>query len=261
MATAPSDTAVSSEPMFHEPAPDAAISQADALAYWASTPATVNGMLGGFEHVSRIDLQGSKNFIAKLRRKRAQQRAKPVSTSDSTGKQLLGRTADCGAGIGRITLGLLSSVASIVDIVEPVVKFTDEITQGQGFASLRKEGKIGKVYNAALQDWHPSAKSYDLIWNQWCLGQLTDLQLVAYLGRCARGVSSNGWIVVKENLSTHSKGADLFDDVDSSVTRSEANLRRLFQEAGLEVVAQEVQRGLPKVLYPVMTFALQPRVC
>lgn len=40
------------------------------------------GMLGGFEHISRVDIQGSKNFFAKLRLERAGSL----------------RIADCGAG-------------------------------------------------------------------------------------------------------------------------------------------------------------------
>jgi protein N-terminal methyltransferase len=59
---------------------------------------------------------------------------------------------------------------------------------------------------------------YDLIWNQWCLGHLTDAQLVEYLARCSSILKEGGFIVVKENLSTGE--ADVFDEVDSSVTRS-----------------------------------------
>jgi hypothetical protein len=48
--------------------PDSNIDSATALAYWSSTEPTVNGVLGGFPQVSRIDLQGSSNFLGKLRR-------------------------------------------------------------------------------------------------------------------------------------------------------------------------------------------------
>lgn len=58
---------------------------------------------------------------------------------------------------------------------------------------------------------------YDLIWNQWCLGHLTDAQLMEYLKKCKGVLKEGGWIVVKENMST--SGEDIFDDVDSSVTR------------------------------------------
>lgn len=63
---------------------------------------------------------------------------------------------------------------------------------------------------------HGSMK-YDLIWNQWCLGHLTDAQLVKFLKKCCSALKPGGWIVVKENLSTSDE--DVFDETDSSVTR------------------------------------------
>ncbi len=46
--------------------PDALINTQDGLAYWEGIDADVNGMLGGFPQVSRIDLQASRNFLAKF---------------------------------------------------------------------------------------------------------------------------------------------------------------------------------------------------
>lgn len=65
-------------------------------------------------------------------------------------------------------------------------------------------------------------------------------------------------MVVKENMSTEAEGEDVFDEVDSSVTRAEGKWVKLFGEAGLKVVATELQKGFPKGLYPVRTWALQP---
>jgi len=67
--------------------------------------------------------------------------------------------------------------------------------------------------------------------------------------------------VVKENLSTHRFGEDIFDDVDSSVTRSDQKFRDLFKQAGLQVVKAELQTGFPKGLglYPVKMYALRPK--
>jgi len=113
--------------------------------------------------------------------------------------------------IGRITEGLLLSIAEEVDIVEPIAKFT---------AALKSKPGVRSIMNVGLEEWQPSATNgqYDLIWNQWCLGHLTDVQLVAYLRRCGEAIEpEQGLIVVKENLST--SGKDLFDDLDSSVTR------------------------------------------
>lgn len=95
-------------------------------------------------------------------------------------------------------------------MIEPVAKFT---------AKLEGTSGVRNVFNVGLEDWHPApGAQYDLVWTQWCVGHLTDEQLVRYLERCRAALSPDrGLIVVKENLST--SGADLFDDVDSSVTR------------------------------------------
>jgi protein N-terminal methyltransferase len=141
--------------------------------------------------------------------------------------------------------------------VEPVVKFAQVLEDG---ALKQQEGKVGDVYVTGLQDWTPT-KTYDLIWNQWCVGHLTDTQLVAYFKRCGAALSEGGWLVVKENLSTHRFGEDIFDDVDSSVTRSDQKFRDLFREAGLQIVKAELQTGFPKGLglYPVKMYALRPK--
>lgn len=242
-----------SSPSSTEAAPDASISHTVALKYWNSVTPTVNGMLGGYPQISRVDLQGSTNFMAKLRRKQAI----PSGVAKSR-PALLGRAVDCGAGIGRITAGFLVNIAEIIDIVEPVVKFTDEISNGKSFAQWREQGKIGEIYNVGLEDWTPSQR-YSLIWNQWCVGQLTDAQLRTYLQRCAGMLEEGGWIVVKENLSTSISDEDIFDDVDSSVTRSDVNFRAIFEAANLKIVASEIQKGFPKDLYPVRIYALQPK--
>jgi protein N-terminal methyltransferase len=244
--------------------PDASINVDRSLEYWNSVSSDVNGMLGGFPQTSRIDLQGSSNFLTKLRRGRSQAK-QPLPP--------LERVADCGAGIGRITKGLLLGVAKQVDVVEPVKKFTDELVQslrngeyaGDGESKTGK-GQVGEVFNLGLQDWIPEPGAYDVIWNQWCLGHLTDVQLVAYLQRCKEGLKSakegeeviRSWIIVKENLSTDIHHKDIYDEEDSSVTRSDDKFRRVFQQAGLNIVATEQQRGMPKELFPVRIYALKP---
>ncbi|OCK85199.1 hypothetical protein K432DRAFT_377900 [Lepidopterella palustris CBS 459.81] len=257
------DMTIDPDPTLDIPA-DASIDQSKSLAYWNSVPSTVNGMLGGYPHISRIDLQGSANFLAKLRRQ--------ISTPHPTP---LPRAADCGAGIGRITKGFLVNVAARVDIVEPVKKFTDELVAAPLPTPTKpdqKTGEIGQIYNFGLQDWAPEPRSYNLIWNQWCLGHLTDTQLVTYLRRCKEGLAvkpnpgaenegavpfAGAWIVVKENMSTDSMENDIFDEQDSSVTRTDAKFRALFKEAGLRLVSTELQKGFPRDLYPVRIYALR----
>lgn len=167
------------------------------------------------------------------------------------------RGVDCGAGIGRITKGVLSKVCEVVDIVEPVEKFAKEA--GSSASLLEGAGENGEVYVIGLQDWVPVVEQkYDLVWNQWCLGHLTDGELVKYLGRCKDALASGGWIVVKENMSTDPEGEDIFDELDSSVTRTDGKFRSLFEEVGLRIVRTEEQTGFPKKLFPVRFYALQP---
>jgi protein N-terminal methyltransferase len=98
-----------------------------------------------------------------------------------------------------------------VDIVEPIAKFSE---------NLKGKAGIGEIFNVGLEDWSPQESEelkYDLIWNQWCLGHLTDSQLTTYLVKCQKVLKTDGLIIVKENMST--SGGDVFDEVDSSVTR------------------------------------------
>lgn len=64
---------------------DANINHQDARDYWQGIDADVNGMLGGFPYISKVDLQGSKNFLAKL-------------GIGGKGAVKLERVVDCGAG-------------------------------------------------------------------------------------------------------------------------------------------------------------------
>ena len=223
-------------------APDASISSADSLKYWNSINATVDGMLGGYPQISRIDLQGSANFFTKLRKEH------PVKP----GHEILHRAIDCGAGIGRITAGLLSNICEVIDILEPIEKFAQEARKME----VKGKGVVGDTYVASLENWVPEHR-YDLIWNQWCLGHLNDKQLVSYLIRCKDAITIEGWIVIKENMSTDTFGKDIFDEIDSSVTRTHEKFLQLFKEADIRLVKTEIQKGFPKSLYPVRFYALR----
>ncbi|KAI0860186.1 alpha-N-methyltransferase NTM1 [Xylaria cubensis] len=219
--------------------PDAAINQHAALQYWQGVEANINGMLGGFPHVSKVDLRGSRSFLAKL------------GIGTKTGRHSVASILEGGAGVGRVTEGLLLHVGTAIDIIEPVQRFTDQL---QG-----KEG-IRTIFNVGLEDWEPTqGVQYDLIWTQWCAGHLTNEQLVRYLKRCKTALEKdNGLIIIKENISI--SDVDVFDPLDSSVTREDRSFREIFKAAGLRIVKVEAQKGLPKVLLPVQSYALRPNV-
>lgn len=233
---------------------DTNIDRDSSLKYWNETPATANAMLGdlgNFPWYSRIDLRGSANFLAKVRR------LLPITVTHERFR--LG--VDCGAGIGRVTNGFLRHVCQVVDAVEPVEKFASVLRQESQGKDGGKDGLIGDIYVTGLESWLPT-KKYDLIWCQWCVGHITDTQLMEYIVRCRAALTETGIMVIKENLSTEPTGADMYDDLDSSVTRSDQKFREIFKEAGMILITSEIQTGFPKKykLLPVRSYALRPQI-
>ncbi|GAA5894541.1 hypothetical protein JCM5296_005124 [Sporobolomyces johnsonii] len=109
-------------------------------------------------------------------------------------------------------------------------------------------------------------EGYDLVMVQWCVGHLDDPSLVEFLKRSRSALRTSrdgkveGFIIVKENTCKDTDGAGagrLFDDSDSSITRSDKAFREVFKQAGLKLLRREVQQGFPKELFPVVAYALQ----
>ena len=123
-------------------APDdvqAKIDYQKAGAYWDSVDATIDGVLGGFGHLTDVDLRDSHAFFQR------QPSLAPRTPRPGT------LACDCGAGIGRVAKGLLLDYCEKVDIVEQCKKYTD--------ASWRFVGKerIREVLTVGLQVSLPSA--------------------------------------------------------------------------------------------------------
>ncbi|CAK9442137.1 uncharacterized protein LODBEIA_P58800 [Lodderomyces beijingensis] len=223
--------------------PDSQINYDDAIAYWSSVPASVNGVLGGFGEqtsVPKADIVGSSTFLRKL------------SSRMTCPAGQIKYTIDMGAGIGRITRDLLWKVSDKVDLLEPVKPFVEQMTRE--LVEVERIGKLGQIYDIGMQDWQPD-KQYWLVWCQWCVGQLPDETLVEFWKKCKDSLMENGSMIVKENIAPVE---DIFDETDSSVTRTDAKFRQLFVAAGFKLIASDVQKGLPKELYPVRMYCLKP---
>ncbi|KAI5956075.1 hypothetical protein KGF57_003561 [Candida theae] len=221
--------------------PDSQINYDDAISYWSSVPASVNGVLGGFGEqtpVPKVDIVGSLTFLRKL--------SSRMNSGDHPKY-----TIDMGAGIGRITRDLLWKVSDKVDLLEPVKPFVEQMPVE--LQQVESSGKLGRVYDIGMQEWVPD-KQYWLIWCQWCVGQLPDDVLVEFWKTCRGALIENGTIIVKENIAPVE---DVFDETDSSVTRTDRKFRELFIRAGLKLIASDVQKGLPKELYPVRMYCLK----
>ncbi|BFZ63135.1 hypothetical protein YB2330_004255 [Saitoella coloradoensis] len=210
--------------------------------YWNAVPPTVNGMLGGFGSgkVPRVDIQASIAFLSKLK-----QRLPPRSNSAENNSLFV--SADCGAGIGRVTKGLLAKYSDHVDLIEPIENFAEEARSGALLQEERDAGKV-TVIQKGLEEWTPEEGKYSLIWAQWCLGHLEDDDLVAFFKRCQKGLREGGLICVKENITM---GQNVKDEEDSSWTRTRDSLMTIFREAGLKVVKEDLQHGFPQELFPV----------
>ncbi|CAI9555785.1 unnamed protein product [Staurois parvus] len=196
-------------------------------------------MLGGYGHISSIDISGSKKFLQRFLR-----------VSDGPHKVDSSYALDCGAGIGRITKRLLLPLFKKVDMVD----VTDEFLS-KAKSYLGEDGKrIGNFYCSGLQEFSPEPNRYDVIWIQWVIGHLTDSHLVEFLKRCKAGLRPNGIIVIKDNMAT--EGA-IMDDVDSSICRDMDVVCRLIRQAGLSILAQERQENFPDEIYHVYSFAMR----
>ncbi|KAI0273775.1 AdoMet dependent proline di-methyltransferase-domain-containing protein [Gloeopeniophorella convolvens] len=118
-------------------------------------------------------------------------------------------------------------------------------------------GRVGYVPLTPDED-----SGFDVVWCQWCLMYMKDEDLIAFLKRSQAALrkESRGAIVVKENVCSDGDGGVPvvhFDEEDSSVTRSDLHWKKVFREAGLSLIHERVQYGLPKGLFTVKMYALR----
>ncbi|KNC84390.1 hypothetical protein SARC_03383 [Sphaeroforma arctica JP610] len=204
--------------------------------YWENIPATVNGVLGGFSHISSVDIKGSQDFLKPL-----------LSKLGKSGKI---SALDCGAGIGRVTSKLLLPIFDVVDLVEFCQKFLDKAR------AKISSPKAERFICSSLQDFTPEDQRYDVVWVQWVVGHLKDDDLVAFFKRCKQALKPNGYIVVKENITRKGEGDFWLDREDSSIVRSCDAFEAVFAQAELNVTRKQEQKTFPKELFPVMMWAM-----
>nr|XP_056716554.1 N-terminal Xaa-Pro-Lys N-methyltransferase 1 [Euleptes europaea] len=205
--------------------------------YWKDIPATVDGMLGGYGHISNIDINSSRKFLLRFIR-------------DGPTKTGTAHALDCGAGIGRITKRLLLPLFKTVDMVDVTEDFLNKAK-----TYLGEEGRrVRNYFCCGLQDFSPEPGAYDVIWIQWVIGHLTDDDLSSFLKRCRLGLQPNGLIVIKDNMAQEGV---IMDDVDSSVCRDLDVVCKIIRRAGLNLLAQEKQENFPDEIYHVYTLAMR----
>ncbi|XP_065191956.1 N-terminal Xaa-Pro-Lys N-methyltransferase 1-like [Sycon ciliatum] len=214
---------------------DAKINYSHADEYWKGQPATVDGMLGGFGSISRKDVEASKALLKTY--------YKPSGTRAN------GRALDCGAGIGRVSKLLLMPLFDKVDMVEQNGEFLERSFTYMG----DKAANVGERFCSGLQDFTPAAGRYNLIWIQWVIIYLTDDDFVNFLKRCKAGLTKDGLIAIKDNVT---RGERDYDEQDSSSTRTMDEMKAIFSKAGLTLMTKKKQTDFPPDLHPVIMFVL-----
>nr|XP_039270773.1 N-terminal Xaa-Pro-Lys N-methyltransferase 1-A-like [Styela clava] len=218
---------VSSEQSFYE----------EADKYWKTISPTLDGMLGGYSHISTSDVLGSRKFLREF-------------LQGSNPRLRHKRALDCGAGIGRVSKLFLLHIFDTVDLLEQNGEF---LKQAPSYLGPELSKKVGEYICAGLQDVNLKPNFYDLIWVQWVTGHLTDAHFIEFLHKCQNALLPGGLLILKDNISS---GDVEWDKVDSSVTRTHAQLRRIFKQAGMKIVKEEHQTNFPAELYKVFMFAL-----
>ncbi|KAF5358371.1 hypothetical protein D9756_001522 [Leucocoprinus leucothites] len=278
----------------------------DGIQYWATQPATYDGVLGGFGTGSlpRVESLGSRLFLLHLIPSLSTvpsafkpTKSKSHSNPESTAQTKRIRALDAGAGIGRVTCDTLLHLVDDVVLIEPVAPFVQEaLARGRAscdpstpeylrWRGIADQKKSVTYLQGTLQEFDPLnphrvqfldrigyepprpqddiGMGYDVIWCQWCLGHLSNEDLVGFFKRCKTALKEpnkgNSVIIVKENCCPdHAGEATIsFDEEDSSLTRSDKAWKLLFETAGLTLVHEKVQEGLPMGLYVVKMYALR----
>mmetsp|Transcript_24342 Transcript_24342/g.50988 ORF Transcript_24342/g.50988 Transcript_24342/m.50988 type:complete len:304 (-) Transcript_24342:8-919(-) len=223
--------------------------------YWedeTNCAPTVDGVLGGFAHLSKKDLKGSADFIRYL--KSSGIRPELQLTKEENGG-VDTRACECGAGIGRVSKGLLLPLGiTQCDLVEPSPRL---ISSAPDYLGDQYSSQC-RYFCTGLQEFTPKPDYYDIIWIQWVIGYLTDDDLVDFLKRCAKGLRKGGVVVIKDN--TCESEAFVVARDDGSATRSFPYILAIAELAGFRVVYQRFQEDFPDSIFPVPIIALAPKI-
>ncbi|XP_020510586.2 N-terminal Xaa-Pro-Lys N-methyltransferase 2 [Labrus bergylta] len=204
--------------------------------FYEDVPASEEGMMGDFVEISNVDLEGSRQFLKRF---------------VGPGKAGTHCALDCGCGIGRVSKGVLLPVfekMEMADMMEHFLLHAHEEYLGDD------ADRIQTYYCYNLQDFTPPKNKYDVVWMQWVACHLTDKDLTNFLFRCQKSLRPNGVIIMKDNMAR--QGCKL-DSIDSSISRHLDIMKIIIAKAGLEILAIEMQEGLPEVIMPVWMIAMK----
>jgi len=236
--------------------------------YWKEQPADLEGMTGG--GVSRADMAFSRKALGDLMtslRKSGGKRRKAGGkllnkVSGVCPEQFFGKTLELGAGIGRVSQGVLRHYCRAVHLVEFMKKYLDKAKK-----ILPRSGCKYTFQCSSAQKCRIPVNHYNLVWCQWLLMYLTDTDAVDLLKRASKGLAKNGGVlVVKENVM---KKHEFEGDEDSkwkpgvgkgpmNIVRPRKHFEHLFKRAGLRISGSRRQVGVVDVFEDMHFWVLEP---
>ncbi|KIY72181.1 methyltransferase domain-containing protein [Cylindrobasidium torrendii FP15055 ss-10] len=264
----------------------------EGIEYWNNQPATYDGVLGGFGEGSlpRIDALGSRLFLLNHLPELSTV-SSALKLLHPLPKERRTRALDVGAGVGRVTADVLLYLVDDVLLLEPVAPFINEAVHRaknpdpklKNWKGLTNKTTSVTFIQGPLQAFDPAhplnttdvkllervgsqqddlESGFDVVWCQWCLGHLSDEQLSAFFKRARTSLRDpeRSLMVVKENVcrdTADNQPRISYDEEDSSLTRSDLAWKSVFHEAGLTLVSEKVQTGLPEGIYVVKMYALR----
>ena len=161
------------------------------------------------------------------------------------------RAADCGAGIGRVSIEVISKYFKSIDLIDPILSFLEV-----GQKKLEENGIAARSIPLGLQEWTPDC-NYDIIWCQWSIMYLTDTDAIKFLNRCKEHLNPGGYIFVKDNIQSLKAKTNVKFPEDNGVARTVIHYRDIFKRSGLTFVEAIRQPEWDPNLLQLYTFVLK----
>lgn len=119
--------------------------------------------------------------------------------------------------------------------------------------SDESKGKISNVYHKGAADFN-FEKKYDIIFGQWFLENLNDLDVLKFIIKAKESLNLNGKLFFKENMS-NSNGASI-TEIGQKI-RNRKSLIFLFELCGLKVVMMKISDKYPENYTQLYEIVLQ----
>lgn len=156
------------------------------------------------------------------------------------------------AGMGRITKKVFTKIFKHIDVVEPSEPLAKKIEEFKNSGKKNSE-KIKHVYVTG-GDTFEFERKYDIIFGEWFLENISDLDLIKFLIKARENLNPNGKLIFKENSIRHSPFS--ISGIGQKMRNSKAYLF-LFELCGLRPVYIKLSDKYPINYTQLYEFVLE----